>query len=366
MQQVIELSGSAVDGVMPQAFRSIGIQSMPTHVCLGMNEPLKPVDVPHFDDFYNYGAVDYGAAPPDTLNRREKAARSLSRMYLNDRMGCCVIAGKAHNLGLWSANDSDSGGEVQATDQEIESQYHSICGPGDNGCMIDRVLNVMASTGFRAGNKLYKIDGYVAVDWTKKDAVKTVQYLFGASTVGFNLPEEWTKAAVWAPTNSRLLGGHDVSPIDYDDRGIYVSSWGRVYLWLWEAFLSTRWVSQYFAMLAPLWYGNDQMSPCGVDVQGLKTAMDIFKRGIVPPIPDEKPPIEPPIDPPVGGSLYQLTTDAAGKLLFTPQATKLVHTVVVSEPPPVLTPVDPTPVNWGKHWDTVRGPLKEIVNQPAA
>lgn len=288
MSDEIQLSGDAVYGVGPRAMMATAA-ALPMTVRLGrLPGEARPRSALPFGQYWDPAAM--AAPPPASINRRDKAAASMARMYLNDRYGCCVISGKAHNLGLWSANDEDSGGVVLATDAEIQSQYFGICGPGDNGCVITRVLDVMRDRGFVAGGKTYKIDGYVSVDWSNKLKVQVAQVVFGASSIGFDLPEEWLNAAVWKPTNSRIVGGHDVSPIDYDEQGVYVASWGRIYLFTWDAFLSRKWISEYFAMLAPLWYGSDQLAPNGVNVAKLKADLDQFKGGGVPdlepPVPD--------------------------------------------------------------------------------
>ena len=47
------------------------------------------------------------SAPPAKSDWRAKAAAALGRMYLNDRLGCCVISSKAHGIGVWTGNKAD-------------------------------------------------------------------------------------------------------------------------------------------------------------------------------------------------------------------------------------------------------------------
>lgn len=293
----VTLSGEALYGVGPPGVRSL-VGQLPQTVRLGrIRTAARPFALP-FGPYLDEARAK--AALPPSINRRDKAAASLARMYLNDRFGCCVISGKMHALGLWSGADANPDGVVVATDQEVYSQYQGICGPGDRGCVITQVLDVMRSRGMIAGGKAYRIDGYVSVDWRNRLEVQTVQYLFGASTIGINLPSAWTSSAVWDVTSSRIIGGHDVTPIDYDEQGVYVSSWGRIYLMTWAAFTATRWVEEYYALLAPLWYGADNLAPCGVDAATLKADLIKLGGGIIPPIPDPVPPTPPtPPVPPV-------------------------------------------------------------------
>jgi hypothetical protein len=228
-------------------------------------------------------------------------------MYLNDRYGCCVISGKMHSLGVWSANDLGAEHVVLATDNEVEQQYRSICGPGDRGCQINLVLNHMRRNGLRAGNALYRIDGYVRVDNTNKLQTQVAQVLFGSNTVGVRLPEAWTKSSVWDLTSSRILGGHDVSVVDYDEEGVFVSSWGRLYGMTWAAWSSRDYVQEYYAILAPLWYGNDQLSPLGIDVKALKAALAALGEGHLPDLPPSPGPGPEPAPPPPPAALFSLS-----------------------------------------------------------
>lgn len=285
MVEEITLSGSAISGVEPGLLRAAGVAAhqLPTKVRLGAILTPPPEDVPQLAAFFAPERMT--TTPPPSTNYRAVAAASLSRMYLNDRYGCCVISGKMHSLGVWSANDLGAEHTVLATDNEVEQQYRAICGPGDRGCQISRVLTHMRQNGLRAGNALYRIDGFVAVNNQDKLQTQVAQVLFGSNTVGIQLPEAWTSSSVWDITSTEKLGGHDVSVVDYAEQGVYVSSWGRVYRMTWDAWLSRDYVQEYYAILAPLWYGNDQLSPLGIDVKALKAALAALGEGHLPDLP---------------------------------------------------------------------------------
>ena len=338
MATMIQLTGTAINGIGPNV-ASAAVAQLPKTVCLGRNKPKAARSCLMLEEYVELPAA---GVLPESISRREKAALSIARMYRNDVQGCCVISGKAHNLGVWSANDSDSGGLVMATDAEIDSQYRGICGPGDNGCMITDVLDVMRSKGFQASGKLYKIDGYVSVDWTNKELTKVAQVIFGAGTIGFDLPSSWTNSAVWDVTNSGIVGGHDVSPIDYDERGVYVSSWGRIYLMTWAAWTSRRWTSEYYAMLAPLWYGSDMIAPCGLDAETLKADLAKVDVGIIPDIEPPPPPVPTPDAP------YQIALGAdlpAGPCSISTKAGMVPANVSTARPAGtyLMTKIDPAP-----------------------
>lgn len=228
---------------------------------------------------------------PETIDYAAKAMPSINRMYANDRYGCCVWSGLMHQLGIWSGNDNDSGGIVLATDQEVVSQYQQVCGPGDNGCNIGAVQDYARKNGVVAGGKRYYLDGSVGIKWTDQTHVKVALNLFGSLTLGINIPSAWTSAkagSLWDVTNTRIVGGHDVCCCGYNSTGVVISSWGALYTITWAAFTSRKWLSECYARLAPLWYGNDMLAPCGVNATQLKTDLKAFAEGRIPDIAPER------------------------------------------------------------------------------
>lgn len=323
MAVTVMLEDDAIFGVDFTGIRG-AMTPQPVQVALGCVLADPAPTVLRFRSFYD---PSKGAPPPASINRRSTAEESLDRMYCNDKLGCCVISGKAHCLGLWSGADAHPAGVVCATDSEIRSQYNQLkAGPGDSGCIITTVLEYCRRTGFLAGGKRYKIDGYVVCDARDKLEVQTVQYLFGSGTMGIDLPEEWTRSAVWDITSSRSVGGHDITPIDYDERGVYVSSWGKMYLMTWAAVTSAKYVREYYALLDPLWYGSDKLAPSGVDSAGLKKALQDLSHGELPEIPEdavdpdpEEPDVPPtPPDPDETIDLYRMDVLEDGTITLRP------------------------------------------------
>jgi uncharacterized protein YkwD len=290
----VTLQADAVVGLQFDSVSRHMLAALPQEVALGRKAPhpgRKHLQLEHYHDKVTQ--------PPPSINRRDKASASLARMYRNDVKGCCVISGKGHGLGVVSANDSDSGGVVLATDQEIDDQYYGVCGPNDEGCVITDVLDYMMKSGFMAGGRRYFIDGYVAADWTNQLLVKLGLYEFGCGTFGINLPSAWTQNAVWDVTNTRVVGGHDVTPIDYDETGVYVSSWGRIYRMTWQAVLSRRWVEELYFPVYQSWYNKDQVTPTGTNAAKLKADLQVIRSGGFPEIgPISPPPPKPPPSPP--------------------------------------------------------------------
>lgn len=296
MAETILLTGDALLGIEPRAVFGVPVAGAVQQVKLGrVSDPtnifLAKMLSPKLSDFIDIGIATL-VLPPST-NWRAKATKSLDRMYLNDQYGDCVIAGSAHHEGVWTANDTPE--TAVATDQEILATYRGWCGHlgNDAGCIITQVLDKWRSEGLLVNGVRRKIDGYADCNNTNKDLVKAAIHLFGALKLGIMLPRDWTNNAVWDVTSSPIVGGHDVAAIDYDDRGVYVSSWGRVYLITWAAFQSTKWVEECWVVLSASWYNNDQLSPSGVSVAQLRDAITKIGGGNLPTVDPPVPPTPP-------------------------------------------------------------------------
>jgi len=309
----VMLTGEALLGIdAPRGTMAVA-NPLPQEVCLG-RQPLTNLQKARFANKAALVSRAFNASAanlPETVDYSEKAMESLNRMYMNDQEGCCVFSSKGHMFGVLTANDDDSPGVAVATDQEIHTQYRSVCGPGDNGCNIEAVFDYLKRDGMLMNGVRHKIDEYVPIDHTNKDLVKAAIYAFGNLTLGINLPNAWLNAAIWDTTSTRIVGGHDVQSVGYSElpqvvgytaAGVKISSWGRTYIITWAAFLSNRWIDEAYVCLAPDWYGKDNVaSSVGFDLTGLKAALAQIKSGQVPDVEPPQPPLPGPPDPPSPG-----------------------------------------------------------------
>lgn len=262
-------------------------------VKLGRIRRKAPAQCLRFSSYFN-ASLD-ASPPPTSVDYASKCMASLTRVYLNDVEGDCVIAGKYHQIGLWTGNDGPA--PALATDQEVQNAYTSICGPGDNGCVITDVLDVMRSKGLACGGVLHKIDGYVSVDWTNKLEVQVAIDVFGSLTIGINLPQQWTCTnCVWDEHATGNVGGHDICCVGYNAQGVQCATWGGVVTITWAAFLSRTWIEECYCSLSPDWYGKDNLAPNGIDAASLKADLAKLGGGV---IPDPQPPSPIPPTPPV-------------------------------------------------------------------
>ncbi len=90
---------------------------------------------------------------------------------------------------------------------------------------------------------------------------------------------------MWGPTETKIVGGHNVRGFGWTPEGILVASWGRVYLMTWDLFTTIgRWVFGLIAAVGPDWWNEDQIAPNGFDATTLRKDIDALGRGEFPPI----------------------------------------------------------------------------------
>jgi hypothetical protein len=132
----VTLTGAALAGVAPDLLPSYLTVLPRQTVKLGRIEPKAQRPALRLA---HYLRPSY-TLPPLPVDYAAKSMSSLSRMYCNDRKGCCVVSSAFHQVGLWTGNES--GTALVGSDQEVLNIY-AIWNPGnqDNGCVITDVLD---------------------------------------------------------------------------------------------------------------------------------------------------------------------------------------------------------------------------------
>lgn len=198
-------------------------------------------------------------------------------MYRNDEIGNCAIAGPAHQIQTWSANDGE---EITPTEDQVLKDYQRVGGwnPGDsstdNGCILLDVMNHWR----RKGICNRKIAAYAKVNDNDPEMFKAGVFMFGGLTLGVNLPiavqnaDDWTlpdhiplrQRASWQPGG---WGGHCVIATGYNQNGIEFISWGRVMQMNWP--FMAMYCDESYAAVATEWLGPDLRAPNGLDMTTL-------------------------------------------------------------------------------------------------
>jgi len=203
----------------------------PVHgsVVVGGCRPPSRIGVP-FGTYLGDAAV----AIPASLDLSSKAMASLRQVYLNNRLGCCTIAAKAHEQGVWT-------GQVNATpdlwtDDQIQAQYSRLGNyePGDastdHGCDPCDVLDACCKPGFFPDGS--ECAGWVQLNTFDPAELQRALFLFEGADVCVYLNDAWIASTTgdgftWdesAPGD--LSDGHCVDAYGYDSTGLHVCSWG--------------------------------------------------------------------------------------------------------------------------------------------
>lgn len=182
-------------------------------------------------------------SPPASTNYETPAMTALRQMYLNDKLGCCVCAGRGHRIGVLTANSlvpfvySDA---QILTEYERIGKYNPADPSTDQGCDMATAADDGVSHGYADGSKDL---GWVDVDATNKTEVMQAIDLFEDGDIGFELPDAWLQSMpsgndfVWdVAGDPNPENGHCVQIVDYDTvKGVRISTWGLLGWLTWPA-----------------------------------------------------------------------------------------------------------------------------------
>lgn len=155
-------------------------------------------------------------------------------MMLNDKLGCCTIAGVAHAIQVWSAN---AGHMITVPDDGVQTYYEEWDGynpkdPGtDKGGTELDVLNDWRKQGFCG----HKLAAYADPKYTKLEEIRQSIALFGGVYIGMALPLTAQKQDTWdllpnggADAKKGSWGGHCVFVPKYDEKTFTCITWGEL------------------------------------------------------------------------------------------------------------------------------------------
>ena len=173
--------------------------------------------------------------PPPSCDYSATAMASLSKIYENDKLGDCVIAGIGHVVGVLTGGSGPT--PFLYSDAEIIALYSAIGGyvPGDestdNGCDEQTALAYWENNGAPVGS--HKIAGWMAVNPADPTEYRTALWLFENLYFGFEMPDAWinpfpaSSGFTWhvaGPADPQ--NGHCVAGVGYSAEGVAISTWG--------------------------------------------------------------------------------------------------------------------------------------------
>lgn len=201
-------------------------------------------------------------------------------MMLNDRIGDCTCAAVGHAIQLMTGL---LGRLVTLADAVILklycvlSGYDPCTGTNDNGCVEADVLAYWLKHGVGGHN----IVAYGRVDQTNATVVKQVISLFGFAYIGTQVPAAWEQApAVWDvphdPAGSKIVGGHAVILVGYDEDGYDLISWGQLFRMTNAAF--AKYVDEVWGVVSSDWVKAHGTAPSGIDLQAAIADMQALEQ----------------------------------------------------------------------------------------
>ena len=156
----------------------------------------------------------------------------LSDILANDRLGDCTSAGALH---LTESITHAAGSPVVFTEDDAVRFYSLATGyvrgnpASDQGGDEVQVLETWRLKGLD-GNGAHAIAGWVHVDPTNVDLLRSIVWLFGGLYFGVELPDAWTASPLngflWTPGAPDPNQGHCFVGLGASDAGIQVDSWG--------------------------------------------------------------------------------------------------------------------------------------------
>jgi hypothetical protein len=214
------------------------------------------------------------APPPPAVNY----AKSISTwpMMGNDKYGDCTCAAAGHMIEEWTSNN---GKPVTPTDQQILTAYKHFAGNNpDAGANMLQVLKYWRKTGIAN----HKISAFVQLEPKSQIQAQDAVDLFGSCYIGLALPN----FAVVPGTNfltipwvvppqgpvgdaaPNMNNGHCVPAVAYDQRNLYVVTWGALKSMSWQFY--NAYMDEAFAVLSPDWLNAKEVAPSGFNLAALQ------------------------------------------------------------------------------------------------
>lgn len=195
---------------------------------LGRNRP--PHDARRRFHMRNYSNRALLPPPPSKVDYSAQAGVALTKVYLNDELGCCVIAGIGHVAGVITGNVGDP---TILTADDVMRLYKAIGKyPPDNGCDERTALDYWKANGLAADGS-HKIAGWMSVNGADPVEVRQALWLFENLVFGVELPDRWVNPMpsadgfIWDLAGAPLEeNGHCFVAAGYDPEELDIFSWG--------------------------------------------------------------------------------------------------------------------------------------------
>lgn len=173
----------------------------------------------------------------------EKLPDMPTPVFGNDRVGCCVIAGRAHQMLRFEWVEQKK--VIAITEAEVVDEYFRQSDGIDQGLITLDSLRLWRKEGWIAAKRRYFIRAFAEVDRANRQEVKRALVLNLGVGIGLRLPKsaqvEFRAGQPWAKisgvgTTPNSWGGHYVYVTGYNRSGLTCITWGRKHQMTWAFF----------------------------------------------------------------------------------------------------------------------------------
>ena len=219
-----------------------------------------------------------------------------SNMYGNDKLGDCVIAGRAHQTLRFEEYEQKT--VIPISDTDVTTEYFKESGGADSGLNMLNSLNAWRA-GWSAASNVYSIYAYAQIDVQNQNEVMAACYLLNGLYIGVLLPYCARSQTIWDAVDGpqgvpgswngigRTDAGHCIYILAYDKDGLTCVTWGERKQMTWAFF--QKYCDEAFGIVDNKddWVANDP-----IDVTALNQILaEITGQPIPNPIPTPpKPP----------------------------------------------------------------------------
>lgn len=205
-------------------------------------------------------------------------------LFGNDKLGDCTCAQGAHAIQLWTSLTQEN--ETVLTDKAVIDFYSKTCGYvvgdqyTDSGGILADVLKYWYLNGYDG----HKLAGFASIRPGNRASVRDSIYLFGAVSLGLQLPLTVQNATFWDVSPDVPLtgnaepgswGGHAALGVAYTPDYLLIYTWDKFIkaTWSWV----DRYMDEAFALLSPDWINLSGNAPPGFDLASLQADMQAIK-----------------------------------------------------------------------------------------
>jgi hypothetical protein len=189
-------------------------------------------------------------------------------LFLNDRLPCCVISGRAHQTVRFEYLQRPSKKLIDVADAEVKHQYQHEAGPFQ-GLVVSESLREWKNAGWMAAGRRLHIEEYLRLNEKNLDEIRAAIFNMHGIGIGFQLThgaeQQFQQGVrVWGDTTEPKprRRGHYVFVNAYDEEGPTCITWGQKVKMTWGFF--KRYCDEAYVMLDELENWEDTLDIAAV------------------------------------------------------------------------------------------------------